>query len=152
MKRNRVRLVSSILLAGVAVLVILPACGGASSDTAPTPTVPQTTATATATPAPTATPTVAPAPTSSAGHSSSDPLTLGKEIFEKTAGTVGCAYCHGMDAKGGGISGEGAPDIRGVIKTQIRGALAGGVPLMGFIKLNEEELSAVAAYVEYLSK
>jgi cytochrome c553 len=36
---------------------------------------------------------------------------LGRTIFEKTAGGVGCAACHGMNANGGAQF--NAPDIRG---------------------------------------
>jgi mono/diheme cytochrome c family protein len=71
-------------------------------------------------------------------------------VFEKTAGGVGCALCHGLDGKGGGISGLGAPDIRGAKEAKVRGAIAGGVPLMSFIKLNDAEITAVAAYVQWL--
>jgi mono/diheme cytochrome c family protein len=71
-------------------------------------------------------------------------------VFEKTAGGVGCAFCHGLDGKGGGISGLGAPDIRGKEDARVRGALIGGVPLMSFIKLNDAEITAVVAYVQWL--
>jgi len=73
-------------------------------------------------------------------------------VFDKTAGGVGCAYCHGLDGKGGGISGLGAPDIRDRKEAQVRGALTGGVPLMSFIKLNDAEITAVVAYLQYLNE
>ncbi|MBI4362664.1 MAG: cytochrome c [Euryarchaeota archaeon] len=65
---------------------------------------------------------------------------------------MGCASCHGMDGKGG-LPGVGAPDIRGASEARVRGALAGGVPLMSsFIKLNDEEVTAVVAYLKYLNE
>jgi mono/diheme cytochrome c family protein len=73
-------------------------------------------------------------------------------VFEKTAGGVGCALCHGLDGKGEGIAGLGAPDIRGKKEAQVRGALIGGVPLMSFIKLSDEEITAVVAYLQYLNE
>lgn len=65
---------------------------------------------------------------------------------------MGCAYCHGPEAKGNGVSGLGAPDIRGKTEAQVRAALAGGVPLMSFIKLTDEEIAAVFAYLQYLNE
>lgn len=158
--RDLIKLVDGILLGG-AMLAVLSACGGSAGALAPVPTPPQATATAEPTVAPTSTPpagAVLPATpqtsTQPAGSSQSDPLALGKLVFEKTAGGVGCAYCHGLDGKGGGISTPGgeAPDIRGAKEAQLRAALAGGVPLMTFIKLSEEELEAVTAYVQYLNE
>lgn len=68
-------------------------------------------------------------------------------IFEKTAGGVGCASCHGLDGKG-----RSAPYIQGASKVQLRQALAGGAQAMTFIKLNDEEIDAVVAYLAYLSQ
>lgn len=102
-----------------------------------------------ATPAPTAAPLPPSAPP--ATTSNGDSLAKGKVIFEKTAGGVGCASCHGLDGKGG-LPGVGAPDIRGASEARVRGALAGGVPLMSFIKLSDEEKTAVVAYLKYLNE
>ncbi len=151
LKRNPIKLVGSILLGGTVMLGILSACGGPAAETKPIPAPPPTLA-------PTPAPTPAPAPVTaipvsrpadSNGHV--DPQAQGKLIWEEAAGGVGCAYCHGLEGKGSGTSGQGAPNIRGTNKSQIRRAVAGGVPLMSFIKLNEEELAAVAEYVQYLS-
>jgi hypothetical protein len=46
----------------------------------------------------------------------------------------------------------GAPDIRGKPEDRVRGALIGGVPLMSFIRLREEEITAVVAYLKYLDE
>jgi plastocyanin len=45
-----------------------------------------------------------------------------------------------------------APDIVGAQMPAIRSSLAGGVPVMSFIELNERELAAVAAYVRRLAE
>ena len=68
----------------------------------------------------------------------------GERIFQKTAGGVGCQYCHGTDAKGGNLG----PDIRGVTGEEITGAL--GRDPMTFIYLTDEEIEAVTAYLKYL--
>ena len=153
MKRELVKLVGRILLAAVAILVVLPACNSSTVGSTPVPSVPEAKATAKQPAILVPTATVAPAPaTSSTSPPRSDLLAQGKLVFEKTAGGVGCAFCHGLDGKGGGISGLGAPDIRGAKEAKVRGALIGGVPLMSFIKLSDEEITAVVAYLQYLNE
>lgn len=157
--RGLIKLVGGILLGGV--LVVLAACGG----TTPTPSAPKATATAqqpslqaptsTAAPARTATATLALTPTAGASVPTSpvptdDPLAKGKLLFEKTAGGVGCASCHGLNGKG--TTTVGAPDVRGSSEARVRGALAGGVAMMSFIKLNDPEITAVVAYMRYLNE
>jgi DNA-binding beta-propeller fold protein YncE/mono/diheme cytochrome c family protein len=73
----------------------------------------------------------------------------GQQIFEKTAGGIGCAACHGMDAKGGAQA--KAPDIRGADEARVRAALA-GVTLMSRIKLSDPEIAAVVAHLQELNK
>lgn len=68
----------------------------------------------------------------------------GKVIFEETAGGVGCAACHGVDAKGA----EG-PDIRGRDPAAILEQLQVN-DSMAFIELTPEQLDQVAAYLRYL--
>jgi len=168
LKSKLVKLVGGLLVGGVALLVVLSACSGtnaggttealatpqAAAARQPTPTSAaaapsQPTATVVAaTPTPTAT--AAPAPTSPSGSSSTDLLARGKLIFEKTAGGVGCAYCHNLDAKGKGPSGADAPNIRNAEEARVRNALA-VVPYMSFVKLTDEEIIAVAAYLRYLN-
>ncbi|MBI2304302.1 MAG: cytochrome c [Chloroflexi bacterium] len=133
MKRELVMAVGSIFLGGLVVLVA--ACGSpAGAKTT------QATATATAT----ARATVAPAPTSSAGPSNSDLMAQGKLIFEKTAGGMGCTTCHGLEARG-----AAAPYIRGASLSRVREALS-SVSAMSFIKLSDQEITAVVAYLKYL--
>jgi mono/diheme cytochrome c family protein len=76
-------------------------------------------------------------------------LALGRMIFEKMAGDVGCASCHGMDARGG-VQFK-APDIRGADEMRVRAALA-GVTVMSRITLNEAEIAAVVAHLQELNR
>lgn len=71
----------------------------------------------------------------------------GRDIFEKTAGGIGCAACHGPDAKGGAQ----APDIRGADENRVRSALA-GVAVMSRITLNDAEITAVVRHLQELNK
>lgn len=143
------KLVGGILLAGTAILTALSACGGSTPGATPVPTVPTATATAKQPDTPFPTPTArallpaTPVPTN-------DLLARGKLVYEKTAGGVGCASCHGLDGKG--KPEIGARPNRGASETQVRGALIGGVPVMSFIKLSEEEITAVVAYLKYLDE
>jgi DNA-binding beta-propeller fold protein YncE/mono/diheme cytochrome c family protein len=84
-----------------------------------------------------------------ASATSGNAVALGRTIFEKTAGGVGCAACHGIDARGGGQL--GAPDIRGADEMRVRAALA-GVALMSGIALNDAEIAAVVAHLQELNK
>ncbi|MBI2872816.1 MAG: cytochrome c [Chloroflexi bacterium] len=167
MKSSMTRLVGT-LLAGVAMLVVLAACGGPTGGTTPAPATPQPTATSrptptslptpTATPVPTPTPTqsavLPPTPTASAGGN--DLLALGKEVFEKKAGNVGCKACHGISGKGDvGIG----PDIRGKTADDIRRALKEsdspeepGLMAQVVTNLNDQDIEAVAAYLAYLAE
>jgi mono/diheme cytochrome c family protein len=76
-------------------------------------------------------------------------LALGRTIFEKTAGGVGCASCHGMDGRG--IAALGTPEIRGVTEAQVRTALT-SVQQMSRITLNDAEIAAVVLYLQQLAK
>jgi mono/diheme cytochrome c family protein len=78
-----------------------------------------------------------------------DPQVLGRTIFEKTAGGVGCAACHGIDARGG-VQFK-APDIRGADEMRVRAALA-GVSVMSRIMLNDAEIAAVVAHLQALNR
>ena len=76
-------------------------------------------------------------------------LALGRTIFEKTAGGLGCAACHGLNARGGVQF--NAPDIRGADEARVRSALA-GVAQMSTIKLSDPEIAAVVAHLQELNK
>jgi mono/diheme cytochrome c family protein len=90
-------------------------------------------------------PTPAAAPAGAGGNS----LALGRTIFETTAGGIGCAACHGMNARGGVQF--NAPDIRGADEARVRSALA-GVAQMSQIKLSDAEITAVVAHLQELNK
>jgi mono/diheme cytochrome c family protein len=98
-------------------------------------------------PAPAAAAAVAPAAT--AASAASDRLTLGRTIFEQTAGGLGCASCHGVSGRGGGQL--NAPDIRGADEARVRTALA-GVAAMSRITLTDVEIAAVVAHLQELNK
>lgn len=151
------------LIISAIIIVAAMACGSATSsassgpsDQAPTPSLaPIATVDPVATEAraPTATPEPVQAPESSpvqvtTAPSSADLIAQGKEIFEKTAGGVGCALCHGFDAKGD--PSQGAPDNRGASADTIFAALASR-PQMSFITLTNDEIDAVAAYLAFLA-
>lgn len=72
-------------------------------------------------------------------------LELGRQVFEVTAGGVGCAECHGMDAKG---TAE-APAIAGVSRARIQGGLD-LVLAMRDIDLSPDEFEAVYQYLQTL--
>ena len=87
------------------------------------------------------------APAAAAAATVAGPVS-GRMLFEKTAGGIGCAMCHGANARGGGSL--NAPDIRGVGEDRIRGALA-AVPAMNRIKLSDAELAAVVSHLAELN-
>jgi peptide/nickel transport system substrate-binding protein len=68
----------------------------------------------------------------------------GKVIFEETAGGIGCAACHGIDAQG-----ELGPDIRGKDPVLILNALSSIAEMME-LGVSKEEIDLVAAYLRYL--
>jgi mono/diheme cytochrome c family protein len=132
------------------------ACGGDPAGTSATPgpsieetvnpaVTPSTVATsqpdATASPAPTLTPTAEP----------DDPqqalIDQGKIIFEVSAGGVGCASCHGLDGRG--KPELATPPNRGATEDIIWNALQTR-PQMTFISLTDQEIKAVAAYLQWL--
>jgi hypothetical protein len=78
-------------------------------------------------------------------------LELGKDVYEITAGGVGCAYCHGLTGRGDGTAGVDAPYIAGASESTLRNSLAGAVPLMNFIALTEEELLSTLMYLQFLA-
>ncbi len=167
MEKDIVKLAGGTLL-GLALVAALAACGGGATPAPATPQgtaigqptltpVPKPAAAGTAAPAPTRNPTQsavppstpAPAPTVSAGGG--DLLAKGKPIYEKTAGGVGCAYCHSLDGKGKGPGNPDSPNIRGKDEGAVRAAIS-RVPVMSFIKLSDEEITVVVAYLKYLSE
>ena len=78
------------------------------------------------------------------GIASEDLVGYGKEIFQVTAGGMGCQACHGADAAG--LIG---PDIRGKNANLVKAALT-NVSDMNFIELSEQQIDEVAAYLASL--
>lgn len=137
-RRNLAKLIGSVLIGALIILGAgaLTACANSTSE-AKAPA-------ATETPTPTR---EAPASSPEASIDNNDLLAQGKVIYQETAGGVGCALCHGREARGTGT----APDIRGVESIQIREAVKYGVPAMSFIELSQEEIESVGAYIQQLS-
>ncbi|MBN4064836.1 hypothetical protein JYU04_03775 [Dehalococcoides mccartyi] len=169
----------TVLLAVGATLAIITACSGSEESTPPTSTsVPVPTATIavvqpTATPAPTEIPepTVTPQPSATAAPEPTatpsgdammddpmeefdpDLLAQGKVIFDETAGGIGCAFCHGLDGKGNGPAGIGAPANRGLSMSKFEAALTEGESgAMEFLQgvLTASEKKAVIEYLGWL--
>ncbi|MBI3977778.1 MAG: cytochrome c [Chloroflexi bacterium] len=83
-------------------------------------------------------------PAASPTASQEELVARGEVIFQKTAGGIGCQYCHGTDGKGKigpSIRGKQAGDIRLVLQS---------VEAMSIVKLEEDEITAVAAYLQVL--
>lgn len=154
LQKRHVCLMPLVAAAAIAMTV---ACSGGASATVQKPAQPAAAvAGASATAANSGTSAANPPTTAAATGSTSpggtDPLLdRGKVIFEKTAGGVGCASCHGLDGKGNGPAGVGAPANRGADEARVRTAL-GAVELMSGVKLNDDEIKAVVAYLAYLGK
>ena len=77
----------------------------------------------------------------------SDPVVLGKQLFV----VDGCAACHGLDGRGGII----APSVVGTtteklrVKTQVGPQ---GMPAYAPGALRDEDLAAIAAYLDAMNK
>lgn len=145
----------------VAALLVAAACGGGSSaseppsQTAAVATLPTTTSPSATLPAATLPAATRPAATTPAATPASSATTgllaAGKRVYE-TAGDLGCMECHQASGRGGKTTaGDTAPDIRGATLTKVKDALAGGAAAMSFIKLTEQEIQAVVAYLDYLN-
>lgn len=76
----------------------------------------------------------------------SDPfIAQGEEIYQKSAGGVGCQLCHGKDAQG-----ATAPHIVGKSADDIHAQFARST-VERFIILTDQEIDAVAGYLNYLA-
>lgn len=160
---NRLKNIHSrlALLGATTAIALAVACGGSGSSSSDTPSGTAASDASTATTAPTmaATEAATSAPTTAAtaeattGGDEAEPsqFEIGREIFNKTAGGVGCAFCHGADGKGDGPAMLGAPANRGATEQLVREKLA-GVPDMSGIKLTDAEIDAVVVYLAYLAE
>jgi len=164
-KGKRTGLIAAI--AAVAIAAVAAACGGGSgaapagsveppaATTSPeqpattaAPAEPATTAASEepatiAAPAEPATTAASEEPTTTAG--TDDPVAAGEELFQRTAAGVGCARCHGTDARGGI-----GPNVVGKSKEAIQQALGTVAVMQAFTSLTEDQIEAIAAYLETL--
>lgn len=99
--------------------------------------------------APAAAAALAPAVTGATAPAPADRLALGRTIYEKTAGGIGCASCHGINGRGS--TQVNAPDIRGADEMRVRAALS-GVAVMNRITLTDAEIAAVVTHLQELNK
>ncbi len=72
-------------------------------------------------------------------------IAAGKRLHEETAGGVGCASCHGMNAKGEGL----APDIRGADVVRITDSLK-NTGDMADLALSPAQIKQLAVYLDTL--
>ena len=97
----------------------------------------------------------APSPEPSTPASSEDPMvdtndreqliSLGKDLYNESAGGVGCAMCHAADARG-----DIGPNLLGRSLGDIQFALENNEQ-MSFISVTPEEVEAIAAYLQQLN-
>lgn len=148
---KRILGLGTVLVLTALVSTVATACGEASSSVssgASATAAPTETSTPTATTPPGETPTSTSTPELTATASLDDIVAQGRELYEKTAGGTGCAICHGIDAKGNLTI--GAPDNRGADEQLIWDAL-GRVQNMAYIRLSNDEVKALSAYLKFLA-
>jgi len=77
-------------------------------------------------------------------------VAAGKRIYERTDNNGGCIRCHGPDALGSAADEKYAGnDIRGRTAEEARIAMM-ALPMMWNIRIDDEELREVVAYLKYL--
>lgn len=144
--------------------VFVTSCGGTSSSSTAGGNSPTSAPSVAATPVPdsavtsptkvSATSTVAVVPTRAGSLESDEPsdediLARGRLIFEKTAGGVGCAMCHGLNALGDPA--QGVPPNIGASVEMIEQALFDR-PQMSFMSVTRDEVKAVSVYLQWLKE
>ncbi len=153
MKQSQQRARGAVASLAAALALLLTACASSSESAeteppataAPTTAAP-TTAAPTTVPATTSAPTTTEAPPGSLPPDSAAMLALGEELFQRTAGGIGCQACHGTDALGGA-----GPNILGKSADTIRVQLESNES-MAFIILDAEEIEAIAVYLDFLEQ
>ncbi len=145
---GRLRLIVLAVVIGVAAA----SCGGSAAEEEPATSATTLAAAPTTVAASTAAPTTAaatttttagpdPAPTSTGA---ADVVALGEELYQRTAGGIGCQACHGTDGLGDvgpAVIGKDAATIKIQLETN---------EAMTFIVLSDAEIEAVAAYLAVL--
>ena len=148
-------MLTKILLTALFLLVlsVAAACTASAAPSAPPnvastpgPAAPSPVTAPPALPAPSTQPPVTPTvPSATIAPSEGNSLIVkGKEIYLGTPGGPSCR-CHGLDAKGT----NSAPGILGSSAEKIKKALQ-TVAKMGSIKLNNDQIEAVASYLKSL--
>ena len=149
--KGKVAWLAIALAVVLAVATLLGACSTSSDTTVPIP-------------APTPAPAPAPSPPPDEPAPSSEPSTpapsedpmgdtndreqlisLGKTLYDESAGGVGCAMCHAVDARG-----DIGPSLRGKSLGDIQFAMENNEQ-MSFIIVSPEEIEAIAAYLQQLN-
>jgi mono/diheme cytochrome c family protein len=140
--KNQVAISTRLWWAAAALAVIVAACGDTSSTADVTTGQPGPTAeVATTTP-----PEPEVVETTVPSASEADLLALGEEVYQVTAGGIGCKSCHGTDGLG-----DIGPAIIGKSAETIRIQLDFNENMF-FIILTDEEIEAVAAYLKVLQR
>ncbi len=76
----------------------------------------------------------------------------GKVIFERTNNNGGCIRCHGADARGSEVNTSlTGNNIQGRTAEEVRLAIM-AFPMMWNVKISDEELELVEAYLMHLHK
>lgn len=81
-----------------------------------------------------------------------DPIvSAGKSIYDAVTHPLGCERCHGPDgtAEAEGRTFAAERSIQGKTAQEIQIAIM-ALPMMASVKLSDEELDQVAAYLDYL--
>ncbi len=95
----------------------------------------------------------APAPALAQNAELDEKTAAGKDIYTGVTNRLGCERCHGPDgtAKKEGVRYQAERSIQGKTAQEIRVAIM-ALPMMWGVKLTDEELEQVAAYLEYLQE
>jgi mono/diheme cytochrome c family protein len=135
-----------LLKVGLILILLVGAVGCTAEVTGkPNSVIPDVTVASTLTvPNPSAVKPVASTVSGVTNGSAGDPVKTGEGLYQKTAGGIGCAGCHGTDA-----TGKVGPNIRGSSSAQIKTALQ-TVTAMSFLKLADSDIDAVSAYLNSL--
>ena len=149
--KGKVARLAIALAAVLAVATLLGACSTSSDTTvpipAPTPAPTPAPAPPLDEPAPIPEPST-PAPSNGAAGDTNDReqlISLGKTLYNGSAGGVGCAMCHAADARG-----DIGPNLLGRSLGDIQFALENN-DQMSFISVTPEEVEAIAAYLQQLN-
>lgn len=154
---------SRALVLAIIALFVTASCGGAAASqsdpatTAPAAATLPPSAPAAATLPPVSTPSstsTPPVPSAGAAGGTTDLVAQGKVVFTTIGPSgKGCQECHGANARGStATDGTTSPSIVGTTEVKLRNALAGSAALMTNLKLSDQQIEAVLAYLKYLDQ